>query len=1103
MLVDENVINELYQDAGETRVQKARLYVRTGKTEIEKIHYENSQQFEITGKVTGQDIYRTHISVNNGEIEDLICECADYQNRYAACKHIVATMMQFVEDSRYEDIIHIKDSKTINKKLQIESKYRNFKQIVNDFYSDEMQETENEEKFDNIKIEPKLIYDKYTSNLKLEFKIGNQRMYKIKNISEFFERMQKKEKFKYGNKLEFVHKEANFIEEDRKLLEFILEQAEIISFVNSSANSNYRYYGKALNESSIQLNSTALDKIFEILKDKEIIFQKEYEETRIKFIDKNPDIFFEMIKSKNNEYKIVLNQKTNLLKELDILYGKNYNYILYKNNLYRCDSNYKETVIRLIKLLKENYLTELVLNEEQLPELFSVILPKLKDGIKFENIDETKIEKYKPKKLGVKIYLDFDENGYILSDVKFCYGEEEFNPLQETINIKYARDIMAENKAINMFRKTGFMYYAEKECFILPEDDKIYNFLANDINEYMQKFEVMVTENFKSKEIKQPKIGSLGVKIENNLLEIDFSNLNVSLDELQEIMEKYTLKKKYHKLKDGSFINLEENPDIEFIDKLVVGMDISYEDLKEKEIRLPVNRSLYLNQLLKTISNTQVNKNEEYKKIVKGTTKENIEDEINVPQSLENTLRYYQKTGYKWLKTLDNYKFGGVLADDMGLGKTIQMLSIILGDLEEKKEHRASIVICPSSLTLNWYNESQKFTEKIKTLVIKGNANERKNQIKEIKNYDLVITSYDLLKRDIEIYKEEKYHFRYAIADEAQYLKNSNTQNAKAAKIIIADTRYALTGTPIENSLSELWSIFDYIMPGYLFTYKKFKTMYETPIVKDNDIKAMNKLKMLIEPFVLRRTKKEVLTELPEKTITVLNNQMKEEQEKIYLNYLAQAKQEVAETIDIRGFEKSHIQILVALTRLRQICCHPSLFIKDYKEGSSKLEQCIEIIRDATEAGHKILLFSGYTAMFEIIEEELKKLDIKYFKLTGSTKVDERIKMVDEFNESKEVKLFLISLKAGGTGLNLTGADMVIHYDPWWNASAENQATDRAYRIGQKNNVQVYKLITKNSIEEKIYELQQKKSKLIDNVLNTKTSFISKLSKEDIMNLFN
>ena len=217
---------------------------------------------------------------------------------------------------------------------------------------------------------------------------------------------------------------------------------------------------------------------------------------------------------------------------------------------------------------------------------------------------------------------------------------------------------------------------------------------------------------------------------------------------------------------------------------------------------------------------------------------------------------------------------------------------------------------------------------------------------------------------------------------------------------------------------------------------------------------------------------------------------------------MAQIKEDVAEAINVNGFERSHIQILAGLTRLRQICCHPGLFIKDYQEGSSKLEQCIEIVKDATEAGHKILLFSGYTSMFDIIEKELQEKSIKYFKLTGSTKVDERIKMVDEFNENKDIKIFLISLKAGGTGLNLTGADMVIHYDPWWNASAENQATDRAYRIGQKNNVQVYKLITKNTIEEKIYELQQKKTQLIDNVLDTKTSFISKLSKEEIMKLF-
>ncbi len=404
---------------------------------------------------------------------------------------------------------------------------------------------------------------------------------------------------------------------------------------------------------------------------------------------------------------------------------------------------------------------------------------------------------------------------------------------------------------------------------------------------------------------------------------------------------------------------------------------------------------------------------------------------------------------------------------------------------------------------MNWKNEAEKFANGLKTLVIRGSLAERKDKIKNIEKYDLVITSYDLLKRDIELYKEKDYQFKYVIADEAQYLKNSNTQNAKAVKQIKSETRYALTGTPIENSLAELWSIFDFIMPGYLFGYRKFKNTYETPIVKGEDEAAMSKLKMLIEPFVLRRNKKQVLKELPEKTVTVLDNEMGEEQRNIYLNYLIRAKQEISEQIDLNGYEGSRMQILAALTRLRQICCHPSLFIKDYNEGSSKLEQCMEIVQEAVNGGHKILLFSGYTSMFEIIEKELKQSNINYFKLTGSTKVEERMRLVDEFNENPEIQVFLISLKAGGTGLNLTGADMVIHYDPWWNVSTENQATDRAYRIGQRNNVQVYKLITKNSIEEKIYKLQERKAKLADEMLDTKTKFVSKLSKEEIMELFN
>ena len=664
-----------------------------------------------------------------------------------------------------------------------------------------------------------------------------------------------------------------------------------------------------------------------------------------------------------------------------------------------------------------------------------------------------------------------------------------------------------------MFRKTGFMFDAKNLRFILPDEEKIFEFISEEIQNYINRFEVLVTDNFKTKQIKNLKIGGLGIRIQNDLLSINLENLNIDIEELKGIMEKYELRKKYYRLKDGSFLNLEDSKETEFFDKLINGMDVKYKDIKKGEITLPINRTMYLNTILKSLNSTPIEKNEEYKKIVTDLDKNGI-DEIQVPEELDNVLRFYQKTGFKWLKLLDSYKFGGILADDMGLGKTIQILSVILDYIENysNKEEiigqksienkKASLVIAPSSLTLNWKKEAEKFAKDLKVMVIRGSQQERNNLINQIENYDLIITSYDLLKRDVEQYKEKDYNFRFIIADEAQYLKNSNTQNAKAIKELKADTRYALTGTPIENSLAELWSIFDFIMPGYLYDYKKFKNLYEAPIVREEDGKKLEKLRTMIEPFVLRRTKKEVLTELPEKEVTVLENVMQEEQQEIYLSYLSNVKDDVATLIEQNGYGRSQMKVLAALTRLRQICCHPGLFIKDYKGESSKLEQCMEIVEEATNGGHKILLFSSYTSMLGIIEEELNKKHIKYFKLTGATKVDERINLVDEFNSNDEIKVFLISLKAGGTGLNLTGADMVIHFDPWWNLSTENQATDRAYRIGQKNNVQVYKLITKNSIEEKIYELQRKKEALIDNVLDTKTTFINKLSKEDIMSLF-
>ena len=1107
MVVNPEIIKNLCQDAGEKRTQKARAYKSLGRVEMLNIEYIDSNNFELRSIVIGTEQYISYIAIHNGEIEDVTCTCQDYYNHYGICKHTLATIMLFADNKKYDERYGEKNLKNKIPKPSNDTQHRNFKQMVNTFYNEEIEEINGEEQElknkGTINIEPQIMYDRFLGDIKVEFKIGNKRMYKIKNLAEFYTRMLDKEFYRYGEKLQFIHTKEMFSEESQKILEFLLKYAEVIKYANSNSNSNFRYYGKALSETSVLIGNSGLDDLFEILKGKKAEFKRDYMTQMIEFVDENPNINFKLNKMQNGQYVIIPNID---IFSNTILKGKEYKYILDDKKIYRCSKEFENTNLRLLEFFKQNYMNEITLGENELTQLFSVILPKVKNAINIENIPEDEIKKYKPKELIVKIYLDFDENDYLVADVIFSYENNEFNPLDESVKLDFPRNVVQETKALNIFRKTGFMLDTKNLRFILPDNDKIYEFLLEDVNIYMKKFEVLVTERFKSKQIRQAKMGSIGVKVENNLLEIDLKNLDIDIKELQKIMEKYQLKKKYYRLKDGSFLNLEENKEIDFLDKLVTGMDIDYKELEEGEVKLPAYRSLYLNKLLKNKTGIQVTKNNEYKEIVNDLNKEHLEDEIIIPKKFDKILRYYQKTGFKWLKILDSYKFGGILADDMGLGKTIQILAVIVDYIENsiknQKEKRASLVVSPSSLTLNWLNEANKFASDLNILVIRGTLQERKKQIKEIDKYDLVITSYDLLKRDIELYKDKNYQFRYIIADEAQYLKNSNTQNAKSIKKINADTRYALTGTPIENSLAELWSIFDFIMPGYLFTYKKFKTLYETPIVKDNDEKSMAKLKMLIEPFVLRRNKKEVLTELPDKTITVLNNEMGEEQKNIYLTYLAQAKDDLLQEIQLNGYEKSHIQILAALTRLRQICCHPSLFIKDYKEGSSKLDQCMEIVQDAIEGGHKILLFSGYTTMFPIIEKELQKNKIKYFKLTGSTKVEDRIKMVDEFNNKQDIKIFLISLKAGGTGLNLTGADMVIHYDPWWNISTENQATDRAYRIGQKNNVQVYKLITKNSIEEKIYELQQKKSQLVDNMLSTKTSFINKLSKEEIMNLF-
>lgn len=975
--------------------------------------------------------------------------------------------------------------------------HRAFNQLLNTFLEINNKEEElAQDGTSGIKLVPIFLYNDTDKKLKVEFKIGNEQLTKINNLPDFFERMLNREKYKYNNVLEFIHEENAFEEQSRPLLKFLLKYAEIIKYAND-VNNNYAYYGRNFNVNNVVLSNTGLDELFEILKGKTVEFETKTGERKIQFIDEPIDIKFILEKSDENTYCLTPNID---VYGYDIFYGKNYSYFLIDNKMHKCLPKVENRNLELLEVYKKNYTQSIVFNENNLRNFFAIVVQKIKDNFEIKNIDKEQIEKYMPKDLYVKIYLDYNEKGYIVADVKFCYGNVEFNPIKN-VNLEITRNAIQENEVLDTFVQTGFMLDSSNARLVLANDEKIYNFLSKEIEDYMKKFEVLVAEDFKKKDIKKIKIKSIGVKIENNLLDINLEDFKFNIYEIKDIINKYKLRKKFYRLKDGTYISLEKNSSLDFLENLTDNIEIEDENVEENSIKLPIYRALYLEKIFKNMPNTNIQKNEYYKNMISQIEDRQIDLSTKIPPKLNAELRTYQKIGYKWLRTLEQYKMGGILADDMGLGKTIQLLAVILSYVQKNKGNvKPSIIICPSSLALNWYNEIQKFTPTLKALVISDDYLERKRKIEEIGKYQVIITSYDSLKRDIDLY--ENYCFKYVVADEAQYIKNNNTKNSKAIKTINAETKFALTGTPIENSLSELWSIFDFIMPGYLYKYKKFKELYETPIIKEQNEDVMNKLKKQIEPFVLRRTKGEVLTELPDKTVTILNNEMSEEQYNIYMSYMAQARKEIMSQIDINGFEKSQIKILSLLMRLRQICCHPKLFLREYEGESSKLNQCIEIIQDAVLGGHKILLFSSYTSMFEIIEEKLKNIGVKYLKLTGQTKVGERIELVDKFNTNENIKVFLISLKAGGTGLNLTGADMVIHYDPWWNLSAENQATDRTYRIGQKRNVQVYKLITKNSIEEKIYELQQKKAKLIDNMLSTDATFINKLSKDDILALF-
>ncbi len=1003
---------------------------------------------------------------------DFNCNCPSRLKDQGACKHVVAALLFIL---KYQERSMLTETKSPEERKII--------QILDYFVSQEdtmlVGETFQLEAIISI---PSILKGD-SGRAYVSLKGGSNRKYKIQTLKKFLADIYHHESFALGKEFKYVSGESSFDQDSKALLDYLLEIYEIQEVIDST------HFSRIFSKSQMIITKNMLLKLLDLVKGSSFtleLYGKLY--TDVVFRKENPKIAYQL---SMDEDSITVDYQG---KEAVLPLTETGELLFYEGAIYQPDKKFIRNFKPFYNSLGKDK-EPLVFKGDSKNSFLEHVLPRISDTMILDIPEELK-SRYITCDMEAKLYIDKHKYG-IKAELKYRYGDYEFNSYANASSGSYiiVRQREKEDAIITDLLQLGFLPY--KNYYLLKDEEKIYDFLSGRVMELESKAGLFYSEDFKKLGIRNAGSFKAGVKLNTglNMLELDLDFDAVPKEELKDLLHSYQVKKKYYRLKNGSFVNLEDK-NLDELAKILGSLNVSSKSFNEDTLLLEKQHAVYLDKAFMD-RQFDLERDRDFKALTEKILNP-VQTEYQLPDGILAALRPYQVTGYKWLKTLSDHDLGGILADDMGLGKTLQSIVYIASGIIGNPKHAPYLIVCPTSLIFNWQDEFENFAPFIKAAVVSGSPQERQETIGRHKEYDVLITSYPLIRRDIAIY--EKIYFHTVFIDEAQYIKNDSSLNAKSVKRLLADHRFALTGTPIENSLSELWSIFDFIMPGYLNSHSKFVEHYEKPILKE-DMETLADLHQRITPFILRRMKKDVLTELPDKYETKMLTELSEGQKLIYLSYLENIRGEINSEIEERGIERSSIRILAALTRLRQICCHPSTFLENYQGGSGKLELLMEIIPDAIANDHRVLVFSQFTSMLRIIESELKDMAIPYFYLEGATPTEDRNDYVKRFNAG-EGKVFLISLKAGGTGLNLTGADTVIHYDPWWNPAVEEQATDRVYRIGQQNKVHVMKLITKGTIEEKIFKLQRKKKELSDSVISSKEVFINSLSREELEELF-